>query len=82
MEQVLYLNRNVEENTKSVAELAQIEAPVNLIWGGGDPYLNVGVAQDLAKEFKYSQLHVLPLGHWPQIDDPEAVADLMEPGDH
>jgi pimeloyl-ACP methyl ester carboxylesterase len=76
------LNRNVEENTKSVAELAQIEAPVNLIWGGGDPYLNVGVAQDLAKEFKHSQLHVLPLGHWPQIGDPKALADLMVPGDH
>ena len=44
---------------------------------GGDPYLNVGVAHDLAKEFKHSQIHVLPLGHWPQIDDPKAVADLL-----
>ena len=76
------LDRNVEENTKSVAKLAQIEAPVSLIWGGGDPYLNVGVAQDLAKEFKHSQLHVLAVGHWPQIDDPEAVADLMVPVNH
>lgn len=73
------LYHNVEENTKAVPELRKIEAPVNVVWGGGDPYLNVGVAQDLAKEFKHSEIHVLPLGHWPQIDDPKAVADLLVP---
>lgn len=68
---------NLEENTKVVEELRKIDAPVKIIWGGGDPYLNVGVAQDLAKEFKNSTVHILPLGHWPQFDDPKAVADLM-----
>ncbi len=68
---------NVEQNTKVVSELSKIEAPVNIIWGGGDPYLNVGVAQDFGKVFKNSEVHILPLGHWPQLDDPKAVADLI-----
>jgi pimeloyl-ACP methyl ester carboxylesterase len=72
--------RNVEENTRTAAELAKIESPVRVIWGGGDPYLDVGVAQDLARQFKHSEVHILPLGHWPQIDDPKTVADLMAPG--
>lgn len=57
------LNHNVEENTKVVGQLAQLDIPVNMVWGGGDPYLNVGVAQDLAKQFKHAEVHVLPLGH-------------------
>lgn len=68
---------NVENNTNLVSELKKIEAPVNVIWGGGDPYLNVGVAQDLSKAFKNAEIHILPLGHWPQLDDPKAVADLI-----
>lgn len=72
-------NHNVEENTKVVGQLVQLDIPVNIVWGGSDPYLNVGVARDLAKQFKHAEVHVLPLGHWPQIDDPKAVADLLMP---
>jgi pimeloyl-ACP methyl ester carboxylesterase len=68
---------NVEQNTRAVADLSKIAVPVKIIWGGGDPYLNMGVAQEFAKIFKNSEIHILPLGHWPQLDDPKAVADLM-----
>ncbi|KDP84662.1 hypothetical protein CF70_018185 [Cupriavidus sp. SK-3] len=73
------LNKNVEENRKAVDQLASLEMPVTLIWGKGDPFLNVGVAKDLAKQFKHAELHLLPLNHWPQVDDPKAVADILSP---
>ncbi|MFP4896916.1 alpha/beta fold hydrolase [Paraburkholderia sp. EG304] len=73
------LNKNVEENRKAVDQLASLEMPVTLIWGEGDPFLNVGVAKDLAKQFKHAELHLLPLNHWPQVDDPKAVADILLP---
>ena len=73
------LYQNVTINNANAKKLASIAVPVTLIWGEQDPYLNVGVAKDLAKLFPKSVVHVLPLGHWPQIDDPKAVADLMVP---
>lgn len=68
---------NIVSNTGKVSGLKKLDVPVTLIWGDEDPYLNTGVAKDLASEFKHADTHILPLGHWPQIDDPKAVADLM-----
>jgi haloalkane dehalogenase len=68
---------NIVSNTSKVASLKTLNVPVTVIWGDEDPYLNTGVAKDLANEFRDAEVHILPLGHWPQIDDPKAVADLM-----
>lgn len=68
---------NIVSNTGKISSLKRLDVPVSVIWGDEDPYLNTGVAKDLASEFKHADLHILPLGHWPQIDDPKAVADLM-----
>jgi pimeloyl-ACP methyl ester carboxylesterase len=57
--------------------LAAFPRPVRLIWGGGDPYLNRGVAEQLRGRFRTAELTVLRAGHWPQIDEPEAVARAL-----
>jgi pimeloyl-ACP methyl ester carboxylesterase len=50
---------------------------VKLIWGENDPYLNVGVAEDLRSHLSDASLHRIPAGHWVQIDEPELVASAM-----
>jgi haloalkane dehalogenase len=64
-------------NTRRLPELCEFRPPVGLIWGAGDPYLNVGVAEHLQRRFRSAQLTRLPFGHWPQIDGPEEVAAAL-----
>ena len=71
------LHSAVFANTKRVPEFAKFRKPVELIWGAGDPYLNVGVAQNIKNSFCHSKLTPLRLGHWPQIDAPEEVAKAL-----
>jgi pimeloyl-ACP methyl ester carboxylesterase len=54
--------------------------PACVIWGAGDPFIDAGYAQKQKKYFPLAEVHVLPgLGHWPFIDDVEAVrAPLVE----
>ena len=73
------LHASVTANTRRVPELASFERPVGLVWGAGDPYLNVGVAEHLRGHFPLAELTVLPLGHWLQIDGPEEVVDALLP---
>ena len=71
------LFEEVARNTKRLPEMEALDIPFKLIWGETDPYLNTGVAEDFQSHLKRSSLHVLPAGHWLQIDAPEQVARLM-----
>jgi haloalkane dehalogenase len=71
------LFEELERNTIRLAELQALDLPVKLIWGETDPYLNTGVATDLRSHLKRGSLHLLPAGHWLQIDAPAAVAKVM-----
>ncbi|UCI17908.1 alpha/beta hydrolase [Mesorhizobium sp. B2-1-8] len=71
------LHPAVAANDKRVADLVKLKVPVSIIWGANDPYLNTDVAADFGKQFPGSKTSLLPLGHWPQVDDPQAVADIM-----
>jgi pimeloyl-ACP methyl ester carboxylesterase len=71
------LQATLEANTRRAHELAAFARPVSLIWGAGDRYLNRGVAEHLHRLFPTSELALLPLGHWPQIDGPEEVARAL-----
>ncbi len=68
------LHSSLPKNGERARELAGLRAPVTLIWGAGDPYLDRGVAEHLHERFSSSTLRLLPYGHWPQIDAPEEVA--------
>ncbi|NBD23090.1 alpha/beta fold hydrolase [Paenibacillus glycinis] len=71
------LFEEVTRNTKRLPEMEALDIPFKLIWGDHDPYLNTGVAEDFHARLKNSSLHVLPAGHWLQIDIPEQVAAIM-----
>ena len=71
------LFEEVARNTKRLPEMEALDIPFTLIWGETDPYLNTGVAEDFRSHLKRPSLHVLPAGHWLQIDAPEQVATLM-----
>jgi pimeloyl-ACP methyl ester carboxylesterase len=68
----------VARNDKRLADLEQLDIPFQLIWGAEDPYLNTGVAEDLAGHLRAATTTLLPgAGHWPQIDQPHEVARAL-----
>jgi pimeloyl-ACP methyl ester carboxylesterase len=71
------LRASVEANTRRAPALSTFRRPVRLIWGAGHPYLNRGVAEHLRDLFPAAELTLLPFGHWPQIDGPERVAEVL-----
>jgi pimeloyl-ACP methyl ester carboxylesterase len=53
--------------------------PALVLWGEGDKYIPVRYAEEQT-EFFDAQVHVLEgCGHWPMIDDPERVRELVVP---
>jgi len=66
--------------TVALAERLQpLRLPALVVWGDGDKYLPVRFAQAQAQYFN-AQVHVLPnVGHWPMIDEPERVRELVLP---
>lgn len=49
--------------------------PVCVIWGDGDPYIPASFARQQRNYFPDAEIHLLEgLGHWPFIDDPQAVS--------
>lgn len=71
------LRNELSANTARLVDLRRSETPLLLIWGRNDPYLHPGIAAQLEGQSRTAALHVLDAGHWPQIDDPPAVARLM-----
>lgn len=71
------LFEELAKNTKRVNKMWALDIPVKLIWGETDPYLNYGIAKHLQLLLKRTSLHVLPAGHWLQIDIPDQVAAVM-----
>jgi haloalkane dehalogenase len=57
---------------------ASLDIPVRLIFGALDRYLNPDLAAHLAGLFPKADLHLVDgASHWPQWDQPEAVAELI-----
>lgn len=71
------LNDEVAANTARLPEFRRSDVPLLLIWGKADPYLHVGVAEDLRSQSRKAALHVVEAGHWPQVDEPAEVARIM-----
>jgi ATP-dependent DNA ligase len=72
-----HLFEDITRNTTRISEMEALDIPVKLIWGENDPYLNVGVAEDLWSHLSDASLHRISAGHWVQIDEPELVANAM-----
>jgi pimeloyl-ACP methyl ester carboxylesterase len=67
----------VARNTKRLPEMEALDIPTKLIFGRNDPYLSTDVAEDFHSHLKHSSLHLIPAGHWLQVDAPEQVAKEM-----
>jgi haloalkane dehalogenase len=72
-----HILEEVTRNTKRIPEMEALDMPIKLIWGGNDPYLSTDVAKDFRSHLKQSSLHVIPAGHWLQVDAPAQVAKEM-----
>jgi pimeloyl-ACP methyl ester carboxylesterase len=72
-------SKHVGKRVPEVPEFART-LPVCVIWGAGDPFIQVEFAEKQKRYFPRAEVHVLQgLGHWPFIDDVEAVrAPLVE----
>lgn len=55
-------------------ELAGVTQPVQLIWGRDDPFGSPHVGRRVDDALPDSELHLVPGGHMPWLDDTEAVA--------
>lgn len=63
--------------TQLAERLKPLRLPALVIWGDGDKYLPVRFAPVQAQYFD-AQIHVLPgAGHWPMIDEPDRVRELV-----
>jgi pimeloyl-ACP methyl ester carboxylesterase len=52
--------------------------PACVIWGASDPFISVEFAEKQKRYFPLTEIHVLQgLGHWPFIDDVEAVRKIL-----
>jgi haloalkane dehalogenase len=66
---------------RRVGALRSFAAPVRVVFGADDRYLNPGVALEFANLFPNSELHLIPrAGHYVQVDAPARVAHLIADG--
>jgi pimeloyl-ACP methyl ester carboxylesterase len=62
----------------SAVALRRSDPPTLVIWGAGDPYVPVRFAEVQHQFFPRAEVVVLPhCGHWPLVDDPEAVTGAV-----
>jgi pimeloyl-ACP methyl ester carboxylesterase len=66
--------------TVGLAErLKPLRLPALVLWGDGDKYLPFRLAE-AQKQYFDATVHILPkVGHWPMIDEPERVRELVVP---
>jgi menaquinone-9 beta-reductase len=65
---------------KHADALRPLDRPALVIWGAHDPYLPVRLAARQREVFPSAEVAVLEgSGHWPFVDDPEAVGRLVAP---
>jgi pimeloyl-ACP methyl ester carboxylesterase len=54
--------------------------PVCVVWGAGDPYINVSYAERQREFFPAAEISVFEdSGHWPHADNPERFASVVVP---
>jgi pimeloyl-ACP methyl ester carboxylesterase len=79
---VLALYRSVPHVGNTGRDLADalrpLDRPATVIWGRHDPYLRLAQAEREREAFPHAETLVLDdAGHWPFIDQPQAVADAL-----
>jgi pimeloyl-ACP methyl ester carboxylesterase len=58
----------------------ELDRPALVVWGAADPYIPVEQAERQRESFPHAEVVVLEhSGHWPFVDDPEAVERAVVP---
>ena len=74
----LFSDLDAQDRRIAQGQLAGLDTPVRLVFGALDPYLSPDLAAHLARLFAKADLHLVDgASHWPQWDQPEAVAELI-----
>jgi haloalkane dehalogenase len=74
----LFSDLDTQDRQIALRRLASLDIPVSLVFGALDRYLNPDLAAHLAGLFPKAGLHLVDgASHWPQWDQPEAVAELI-----
>jgi pimeloyl-ACP methyl ester carboxylesterase len=61
------------------AKLGPLGLPALVVWGEADSYVPVEFAKQQSQYFR-ADIHTLPnAGHWPMVDEPERVRELVIP---
>jgi haloalkane dehalogenase len=69
--------RSIRQNNATVEALRAFERPVLVAFGQHDPYLSPAVARAIAGLFPSPRLELLDTGHWPQLELPDRLAELL-----
>lgn len=75
------LRRALDEQDQRIAagDLLTLPVPVTIAFGTADPFLNPGVARELAGRFARSELRLIEgASHWPQWDQPDTIARIID----
>ncbi len=65
---------------RHAAMLRELRPPTLVVWGEGDPYLPVALAERQREAVPDARIVRVPdAGHWPFADAPEVVADAVVP---
>jgi len=75
----LYAALDEQDGHIAAGHLAALDLPVTLVFGARDEYLNPDLARHLAGLFSGAELRLVEdASHWPQWDQPELVAKIIE----
>ncbi|MBI5311212.1 MAG: alpha/beta hydrolase [Actinobacteria bacterium] len=75
----LYRTTNTEDQAIAVPLLRAANFPSVVIWGDDDPFIAPKFAERNLEAFPGATVHHVRGGHWPFIDNADAVAELLMP---
>jgi pimeloyl-ACP methyl ester carboxylesterase len=73
----LYRHADPDRLADAGRDLAKLTCPSLVLWGDGDRYLPTRFAEAHAAVLPDAQLKIVSAGHWPWIDDPSVVDDVL-----
>lgn len=72
---IRYVHERTRFRRRWIGALERLDRPALIAWGTRDPVCVIGIAQQLAREIRGSELVLWDdLGHYPQVEDPARVA--------
>ena len=75
---ISYIDERYRFAHRWLPPLTRLDIPVLILWGQKDPVAVAAIAEKLASQIPTAKLQWLPhLGHYPQLEDPVAVADVI-----